>query len=60
MQIHRLVRKDHLVFIAVVSTLVISISSINNYGYLDMTKVVYGQPDPNQTNSLDIQNIPLK
>ena len=65
MQRHRLVRKDYLVFIAVVSTLVISISSISNYGYFDMTKAVYGQPDSNQTNSnttnsLDIQNIPLK
>jgi hypothetical protein len=62
---HRLVRKDHLVFIAVVSILVISISSISNNGYFDMTKVVYGQSGSNQTNSnttnsLDIQNIPLK
>jgi hypothetical protein len=49
---HRLVRKDHLVvIIAVISTLVISISSISNYGYFDITKVVYGQPDPSQTNS---------
>ena len=62
---HRLVRKDHLTIIVVVSTLVISISSVSNYGYFDMTKVVYGQLDSNQmssntTNSLDIQNIPLK
>ena len=57
--------KDHLVIIAVISTLVISISSINNYGYFDMPKVVYGQLDSNQTNSnttnsLNIQNVPLK
>ena len=62
---HKLVRKDHLVVIAVISTLVISISSISNYGYFGFTKVAYGQPDPNQmnsntTNSLNIQNIPLK
>jgi pimeloyl-ACP methyl ester carboxylesterase len=62
---HRLVRKDHLIIIVVVSTLVISISSVSNYGYFDMTKVVYGQPDSNQmssntTSSLNIQNIPLK
>ena len=62
---HRLVRKDHLVLIAVISTLVISISSISNYGYLDITKVVYGQPDPDQTNSnttnsVNTQNIQLK
>ena len=62
---HRLVRNDHLVLIAVISTLVIISSSISNYGYFDITKQVYGQPDPNQTNpnttnSLNIQNIPLK
>jgi len=62
---HRLVRNDHLVVIAVISTLVISIYSISNNVYFDMTKVVYGQLDSNQTNSnttnsLNIQNIPLK
>ena len=64
---HGLVRKDNLVvIIAVISALVITSSSISNYyGYFDITKVAYGQPDPNQTNSnttnsLDIQNIPLK
>jgi pimeloyl-ACP methyl ester carboxylesterase len=62
---HRLVRKDHLVIIAVVSTLVITISSISNNGYFDMTKVVYGQPDSNQTNSnttdsVNLQDIPLE
>jgi pimeloyl-ACP methyl ester carboxylesterase len=40
-------------------------SSISNNGYFDMTKVVYGQPDSNQmssntTNSLNIQNTPIK
>lgn len=62
---HRLVRKDYLVIIAVVSTLVISISSISNYGYFGFTKVVYGQLDSNQmnsntTSSLNIQNTPIK
>jgi alpha/beta hydrolase fold len=62
---HRLIRKDHLVLIAVISTLVISISSISNYGYLDITKVVYGQPDlgqmnSNTTNSVNIQDIAAK
>ena len=65
MSSHRLVRKDHLVLIAVISTLVIASSSISNYGYFDITKVVYGQSDPNQTNSnttnsVNMQNIPLK
>ncbi|MFL6345115.1 MAG: alpha/beta fold hydrolase [Nitrososphaeraceae archaeon] len=62
---HRLVRKDHLVLIVVISTLVIASPSISNYGYFDITKVVYGQPDPNQTNSnttnsVNTQNIQLK
>jgi pimeloyl-ACP methyl ester carboxylesterase len=64
-QIHRLVRKDHLVLIAVISTLVITSSSISNYGYFGFTKVVYGQSDADQmnsntTNSVNIQDIPLK
>jgi pimeloyl-ACP methyl ester carboxylesterase len=54
-QIHRLVRKDHLVLIAVISTLVIASPSISNYGYFGIAKVVYGQP-----NSLNMQDIPLK
>jgi hypothetical protein len=62
---HRLVRKDHLVLIAVISTLVIASSSISNYGYFDITKVVYGQSDPDQmnsntTNSVNMQDIPLE
>ena len=62
---HRLVRKDHLVFIAVISTLVITSPSIGNYGYFDITKVVYGQTDPDQTisnstNLVNIQDIPLE
>jgi pimeloyl-ACP methyl ester carboxylesterase len=61
---HRL-RKDHLVLIAVISTLVIASPSISNYGYFDITKVVYGQSDPDQmnsnaTSSVNIQDIPLK
>ena len=62
---HRLVRKDHLAIIVVVSTLVITISLISNNGYFDITKVVYGQLDPDQmnsntTNSLNLQDIPLE
>jgi pimeloyl-ACP methyl ester carboxylesterase len=62
---HRLIRKDHLVLIAVISTLVIISSSISNYRYFDITKVVYGQPGPdhmnsNTINSVNMQNIPLK
>jgi pimeloyl-ACP methyl ester carboxylesterase len=62
---HRLIRKDHLVLIAVISTLVIISSSISNYRYFEITKVVYGQPGPdhmnsNTINSVNMQNIPLK
>jgi pimeloyl-ACP methyl ester carboxylesterase len=62
---HRLVRKDHLVLIALISTLVITSSSISNYGYFGFTKIVYGQSDPDQmnsntTNSVNMQDIPLK
>jgi pimeloyl-ACP methyl ester carboxylesterase len=45
--------------------IVITGSSMSHYGYFDITKVVYGQSDPNQTNSntinsVNMQNIPLK
>ena len=62
---HRLVRKDSLVFIAVISALVITSPSISTYGYFDITKVVYSQPTPDQTNSnttslVNMQDIPLE
>jgi pimeloyl-ACP methyl ester carboxylesterase len=65
MSSHRLVRNDHLVLFAVISTLVIASPSISNYGYFGFTKVVYGQSDPNHmnsntTSSVNIQDIPLK
>jgi hypothetical protein len=49
----------------VISTLVITSSSISNYGYFDITKVVYGQSVPDQmssntTNSVNLQDIPLE
>lgn len=60
-----LVRKRSSVFIAVISTLIILISSINNYGYFEFTKVANGQPDldqmnSNSTNSVNIHDIPLE
>ncbi|HYV52278.1 MAG TPA: alpha/beta hydrolase [Candidatus Eisenbacteria bacterium] len=65
MSSNRLFRNDHLVLIAIISTLVIASPSISNYGYFDITKVAYGQSDPNQmnsntTSSVNIQDIPLK
>jgi pimeloyl-ACP methyl ester carboxylesterase len=61
----RFVRKDHLVLIAIISTLVIGSPSISNRGYFDITKEVYGQPAPDQTNSntaslVNMQDIPLE
>ena len=65
MSSHRLVRKVHLFLIAVISTLVLAGPSISNYGYFGITKVAYGQSDPNQTNSnttnsVNTHDIPLK
>ena len=62
---YRLVRKNHLVLIVVISTLVISSPSISNHGYFDITKAVYGQSDQDQTNSnatnsVNIQTVPLE
>ena len=65
MSSHRLVRKDSLVLIAIISTLVIAGLSISNHGYFDVTKAVYGQSVPDQmnsnsTNSVNMQDIPLE
>jgi pimeloyl-ACP methyl ester carboxylesterase len=62
---HRLVRKFNLVLIAVISTLVVASPSISNYGYFDITEVVYGQAvseqmNSNTTNSGSMQDISLK
>ena len=62
---HGLIRKDHLILIAVISTLVIASTLISNYGYFGFTKVVYGQSDPDQMNSnatsmVNTEDIPLE
>jgi hypothetical protein len=62
---HRPTKKDSLVIITVISALVITSPSIGTYGYFDITKIVYGQPAPDQTNSsttslVNMQDIPLK
>jgi len=54
------VRKDHLFIIAVISTLIVSSSTIGNYGYNGVTNVLYGQTAPDQTNSVNLQDIPLE
>ena len=65
MSSHRIVRKASLVLITAIFTLVIASPSISNHGYFDVTKAVNGQSDPDQmnsnsTNSVNIQDIPLK
>ena len=62
---HGLIRKDHLILIAVISALVITSSSFSTYSYFDTTKAVYGQPNPDQmnsntTNSVNTEDIPLE
>ena len=65
MSSQKLVRKRLFIFIAVISTLIISFSSITNHGYSEFTKVASAQTDPDQTNPnstnlVDIQDIPFE
>ena len=64
---NRQVKKNYLFIIAVLSTLIVSSSSISNYGHYDVTNIVYGQTGSGQANStntttdlVNIQDIPLK
>ena len=64
---NRQVKKNYLFIIAVLSTLIVSSSSISNYGHYDITNIVYGQTGSGQANStntttdlVNIQDIPLK
>jgi len=62
---HRPIRKDSLVIIAVISALVIASPSISKYGFFDISNVVYGQAEldqtnSNSTNSLNLEDIPVE
>jgi hypothetical protein len=62
---HRLIRKDHLILIAVAPMLIITISLIGIDGYFGTPKIAYSQSDPDQmnsntTNPVNIQDIPLE
>ena len=62
---HRLIRKDHLILIAVRTYAIIASSLIGIDGYFGTTKIAYSQSDPDQmnsntTNSVNIQDIPLE
>ena len=65
MSSHRPIRKYALVLIAVIFALIIATPSIRSLGYFDITKVVYGQPVPDRTNSnttslVNTEDIPLE
>ena len=65
MSSHRPIRKYALALIAVIFALIIATPSIRSLGYFDVTKVVYGQSDPDQTNSnttnsVNTEDIPLE
>ena len=64
---NRQIKKDYLLIIVVLSTLIVSSSSISNYGYYNVANIVYGQTDSDQANStntttglVNIQDISLK
>jgi pimeloyl-ACP methyl ester carboxylesterase len=62
---HKLIRKDHLIFIATAPMLIIASSLIGIDGYFGTPKIVYSQADPDQMNSntttsVNIEDIPLK
>jgi pimeloyl-ACP methyl ester carboxylesterase len=59
------VSAQNLIIIVVISTLIMSSSSISNYGYFEFTKVANGQLNPGQMNSkstnlANIHDTPLK
>ena len=65
MSSHRPIRKYALALIAVIFALIIATPSIRSLGYFDVTKVVYGQSYPDQTNSnttnlINTEDIPLE
>src|SRR6476659_1738425 len=63
---NRHVKKNYILIIAVLSTLIVSSSSISNYSYYNVANIVYGQANSGQANStnttalVNIQDIPLK
>jgi len=61
----RAIRKNFLILIAAITSLVVTSTSLSNHGYIDIAKVVYGQsvPDPtnpNKTGLLNLQEIQLE
>ena len=60
MSSHRPIRKYALVLIAVIFALIIASPSIRSLGYFDITKVMYGQSDPDQTNSNTANSVNMR
>ena len=54
------VRKDYLFVVAAISALIVSSSSIGNYGYYGGSNLAYGQTASDQTNSVNLQDVPLE
>src|SRR6476659_3829867 len=59
---NRHIKKNYLFIITIVlSTLIVTSSSISNYGYYNVANIVYGQTNSTNTTALvNIQDIPLK
>ena len=57
---NRQIRKYSLFIIVIISTLIVSSSTISNHGYYGITNMAYGQTDPDQTNSVNLRDIPLE
>ena len=57
---NRQLRKYSLFIIVIISTLIVSSSTISNHGYYGITNIAYGQTDPDQTNSVNLRDIPLE
>ena len=57
---NRQIRKGYLIIIVIISTLIVSSSTISIHGYYGITNMAYGQTDPDQTNSVNLRDIPLE
>ena len=56
----RPIRKGHLILILIFSTIIISSSKVSNLSYYGINNIAYGQTDPEQTNLVNILDIPYE
>lgn len=52
------IRKRHLILILIISALIISSSKVSNQGLYGINNITHGQTDPEQTNSINLLDIP--